>query len=109
MGQMGMSGQMSASEQQFYKDQAKEKTEAVKSPAGVQYQGAGPAMLDALTEHLDKEIQKAGGNLGGYASGSQAHAMSQGVPLLISDGEAVTQGGRCPSGVPVKTYDISAI
>jgi FtsP/CotA-like multicopper oxidase with cupredoxin domain len=108
-GQMEMSGQMSAAEQQFYQDRAKGKTDAVKTPAGVQYQGAGPAMLNALTEHLDKEIANAGGNLGGYASGAEAHAMSQGIPLLISDGEAVTQGGRCPSGVPVKTYDISAI
>jgi hypothetical protein len=102
-------GHMSAAEQQFYQDLEKEKAASVEAPAGVQYQGAGPALLDALTNRLDGEIEKAGGSLGGYVSGAEAHAVMQGIPLRISDEEAVTQGGRCPSGVPVKTFDISAI
>jgi len=76
---------------------------------GVEYQKAGVTMLDNLTQRLDKEIDKAGGNLGGYTSGAEAHAAMQGIPLKISTEETVTTGGRCPAGAPVKTFDISAI
>src|SRR3990172_10357561 len=79
------------------------------APAGVQYQKAGVQLLDHLTDRLDHEIEKAGGNLGGFTSGAQAHAAMQGVPLKVSNEESVTPGGRCPSGAPVKAFDISAI
>ncbi len=79
------------------------------APAGVQYQKAGVALLDKMMDTLDKEIESKGGQMGGYASSAEAHAAMQGVPLRISNEESVTAGGRCPSGVPVKTFDISAI
>jgi uncharacterized cupredoxin-like copper-binding protein len=79
------------------------------APAGVQYQKAGVQLLDDLTNRLDREIEKAGGNLGGYVSGAEAHAAMQGTPLRVSNEESVTAGGRCPSGAPVKTFDVSAI
>ncbi len=82
---------------------------AAGGPAGVQYQPAGVALLDNLTERLDREIEKAGGSLGGYVSGAEAHAAMQGIPLRIATEETVTTGGRCPSSAPVKTFDISAI
>ncbi|MGB3942313.1 MAG: multicopper oxidase domain-containing protein [Candidatus Manganitrophaceae bacterium] len=78
-------------------------------PAGAVQQAAGPEMLNRLSEKLDKEIQRAGGNLGGFTSSAQAHTAMQGTPLQMSNEETVTQAGRCPSGVPVKTFDISAI
>lgn len=78
-------------------------------PEGVQYQKSGVMQLDNLMDRLDKDIEKAGGNLGGYASSAEAHAAMQGLPLRISTEESVTGGGRCPAGAPVKTFDISAI
>lgn len=104
-----MPGHMSAAEQKFYEDLEKEKAASVPVPAGVQYQAAGVQLLQNLEERLDQEIEKAGGNLGGFYSAAQAHAVMQGVPLRMSTEESVTQGGRCPAGVPVKSYDISAI
>ncbi len=78
-------------------------------PGGVQYQPAGVSMLENLEQRLDQEIEKAGGNLGGYHSSAQAHAAMQGVPLRASTEETVKEGGRCPSTAPVKTFDITAI
>jgi FtsP/CotA-like multicopper oxidase with cupredoxin domain len=78
-------------------------------PPGVQYQSAGVAMLDDLTNRIDREIEKNGGQLGGFTSGAEAHAAMQGVPLKVSNDESVTPGGRCPAGAPVKTFDVSAI
>jgi FtsP/CotA-like multicopper oxidase with cupredoxin domain len=75
----------------------------------VQVQPAGVALLDKLEQQLDQEIEKAGGTLGGYYSGAQAHAAMQGVPLRISTEESVTEGGRCPAAAPVKNFDVSAI
>ncbi|HLB02304.1 MAG TPA: multicopper oxidase domain-containing protein, partial [Nitrospiria bacterium] len=79
------------------------------APTGVQYQPAGVALLENLENRLDQEIEKAGGSLGGYYSGAQAHAAMQGVPLRLSTEETVTEGGRCPSRAPVKTFDVTAI
>ncbi|WDT74051.1 MAG: hypothetical protein MPW16_12355 [Candidatus Manganitrophus sp.] len=62
-------------------------------PAGTVRQDAGAQMLNKLTEKLDHEITRAGGNLGGFTNASQAHTMSQGIPLQIANEEAVTQGG----------------
>lgn len=71
---------------------------------------AGVEMMNRLTNKLDGEIERAGGQLGAYQSSSQAHAMMQGMPLRISNEESVAQeGGRCPAAAPVKTFDISAI
>jgi len=70
---------------------------------------AGVEMLNRLTERLDGEIEKAGGMLGGYASSSAAHAVSQGMPLRISNEESVTAAGRCPTAAPLKVFDITAI
>src|SRR5581483_1538091 len=78
-------------------------------PTGTVRQAAGPEMMNRLSEKLDHEIQRAGGNLGGFTSSAQAHTAMQGTPLQMSMEETVTQGGRCPSGVPVKSFDISAI
>lgn len=79
-------------------------------PAGVQYQKAGVALMDKMQNQLDAEIQRAGGNLGGFTSGAEAHAAMQGTLLRISaTEESVAPGGRCPATVPVKTFDISAI
>ncbi len=76
----------------------------------VSRENAGPALMGALTNRLDSEIARAGGQMGGFTSSGQAHAMSQGVPLRISTTEeSVTSGGRCPDGVPIKNFDISAI
>ena len=102
---------MTVAEQEYYQNLERQKTQAAqaKAPAGIQYQKAGVALLDNLTDRLDREIEKAGGQLGPYASGAEAHAAMQGIPLRISMEESVTQGGRCPSGVPVKAFDISAI
>ncbi len=79
------------------------------TPVGVIRQNAGAEMMNRLTERHDREIQRAGGQLGGFTSGAQAHTKMQGVPLQMSNEESVAQGGRCPSGVPIKTFDISAI
>jgi len=80
------------------------------APAGVQYQKAGVALLDKMQEKLDQEIERAGGNLGGYVSSAEAHAAMQGVPLRISaTEESVSAGGKCPATAPLKTFDISAI
>ncbi|MGH7275157.1 MAG: hypothetical protein ACREIQ_11960, partial [Nitrospiria bacterium] len=73
-----MPGQLSVGEQQFYLEQ--QKATSANAPAGVQYQPAGVALLQNLEQRLDQEIEKAGGNLGGYYSGAQAHAMMQGTP-----------------------------
>ncbi|MCI0525831.1 MAG: multicopper oxidase domain-containing protein, partial [Nitrospira sp.] len=106
---MQMQGHMTAAEQEFYQELEKEKAAQVKAPEGVVHQQAGVALLQNLEDRLDQEIEKAGGDLGGYYSGAQAHAMAQGTPLRIANEESVVQGGRCPTNVPVKTYDISAI
>jgi hypothetical protein len=78
-------------------------------PAGVEYQKAGVELLNKLTDRLDKEIANHGGNLGGYVSGAEAHSVMQGIPLRVATEESVGQGGRCPSGAPVKIFDVSAI
>ncbi len=78
-------------------------------PAGAVRQDAGVEMMNRLTNRLDQEIDKAGGQMGGFTSASQAHAKSQGIPLQISNEESVTAGGRCPANAPVKTFDVSAI
>lgn len=78
-------------------------------PPGVEYQKAGTELMNRLMDRLDGEIEKAGGNLGGYTSSADAHAMMQGIPLRISSEESVREGGRCPSTAPVKTFDVSAI
>src|SRR5512141_845396 len=67
-------------------------------PPGAVRQAAGPELLNRRSERLDQEIQRAGGNLGGYTSSAQAHTAMQGTPLQMSTEETVTQGGRCPSG-----------
>ncbi len=79
------------------------------APTGVVYQPAGVEMLNKLSEKLDHEIGRVGGNLGGYTSSAQAHAAMQGTPLRISSEESVVRGGRCPASAPVKNFDISAI
>ncbi len=78
-------------------------------PEGVEYQNAGGALLEKMSQQLDQEIERAGGNLGGYTSSADAHAVMQGIPLRISNDESVTAAGRCPAGAPVKSFDISAI
>ncbi|MGH7273361.1 MAG: multicopper oxidase domain-containing protein, partial [Nitrospiria bacterium] len=75
----------------------------------VQNLDAGPAMIGRLEDRLDQEIARAGGQLGGYVSGAEAHATLQGIPLRMSNEESVSAGGRCPKTVPVRTFDISAI
>ncbi|HZR47325.1 MAG TPA: multicopper oxidase domain-containing protein, partial [Candidatus Manganitrophaceae bacterium] len=78
-------------------------------PAGAVRQDAGAEMMNRLTDRLDKEIENAGGRMGGFTKASDAHTQSQGVPLLISNEESVTAGGRCQANAPVKNFDISAI
>ncbi len=108
-GMPGMDGQMSPAEQQFYQEQASAEAAADKAPDGVIYQPAGVEMLNKLTDKLDQSIEKAGGQLGQYVSGAEAHAVMQGRLLKVSNEESVEQGGRCPAGAPVKSFDISAI
>src|SRR3569832_1389391 len=64
-------------------------------PAGAVRQDAGAEMMNRLTHRLDKEIENASGQMGGFTKASDAHTQSQGVPLLISNEESVTKGGRC--------------
>ena len=47
--------------------------------------------------------------MGGFTSASEAHTQSQGIPLMISNEESVTSGGRCPANAPGKDFDVSAI
>lgn len=80
------------------------------APAGVRHEKAGTALMLNLMDRLDREIKQAGGQMGGYVSGAQAHAAMQGVPLQIkTTEETVTPGGRCPATAPLKAFDISAI
>ncbi|MEO5656627.1 MAG: multicopper oxidase domain-containing protein [Nitrospiria bacterium] len=80
------------------------------APEGVVYQKAGVALLDKTMEQLDKEIARAGGNLGGFVTSAEAHAVMQGKLLRVSTtDESVKTGGRCPANVPQKQYDVSAI
>ena len=72
-------------------------------PPGAVRQTVGPEMMNRLSERLDEEIKRAGGNLEGFTSSEQAHTAMQGTPLQMSAEETVTQGGRCPSGAPVKS------
>src|SRR3569832_2157031 len=53
-------------------------------PPGTVRQAAGPEMMNRLSERLDQEIKRAGGNLGGYTSSAQAHTAMQGTPLQMS-------------------------
>jgi len=106
---MDMQEHMTATEHQFYQDQEKQKA-TVNEQGSVQYQPAGTALLEKLENRLDQEIEKSGGDLGGYYSGAQAHAVMQGIPLRVATTEeSVKAAGRCPSGVPTKTFDITAI
>ncbi|MDC4227262.1 MAG: hypothetical protein MPW15_24205 [Candidatus Manganitrophus sp.] len=65
-------------------------------PAGTVRQDAGAQMLNKLTEKLDQEITRAGGNLGGFTNASQAHTMSQGIPLPDRERRSGHPGGTLP-------------
>src|SRR5262245_10259779 len=70
---------------------------------------AGPILQDKMSkaiEQIEREVKTKG-----LFQGAGAHAMQQGVLLVAEDQDKVqvTQGARCPTQAPVRTYDISAI
>ena len=67
-----------------------------------------------LMEQMQKDSSHQGNNTGTFNSMSMMHqyGAGKGNGLLMSDMDAQpvsNNGGRCPSGAPVKSYDISAI
>jgi FtsP/CotA-like multicopper oxidase with cupredoxin domain len=71
-------------------------------------ENAGPLMMNHLMNKSD-EMMSESGNSGLYKTSSDAHAAMEGILLKANTNETVTAGKRCPTGAPVKSFDITAI